>query len=73
MMRQYYGILARVLSLKLRKAIDIIRVGSVFGAKYASYILCQVGNIDCFRACPLTHCGLVMPYGDIDLGQNWLR
>ena len=21
----------------------------------------------------LTHCGLVMPYGDIDLGQQWLR
>ena len=21
----------------------------------------------------LTHCGLVMPYGDIDLGQHWLR
>ena len=22
---------------------------------------------------PLTHCGLVMPYGDIDLNQHWLR
>ena len=21
----------------------------------------------------LTHCGLMMPYGDIDLGQHWLR
>ena len=21
----------------------------------------------------LTHCGLVMPYGDIDQEQNWLR
>ena len=21
----------------------------------------------------LTHCGLVTPYGDIDLGQHWLR
>ena len=21
----------------------------------------------------LTHCDLVMPYGDIDLGQHWLR
>ena len=21
----------------------------------------------------LSHCGLVMPYGDIDLGQHWLR
>ena len=21
----------------------------------------------------LTHCGLVMPYGDIDLGRHWLR
>ena len=21
----------------------------------------------------LTHCGLVMPYGDVNLGQNWLR
>ena len=21
----------------------------------------------------LTHCGLVMPYGDIELGQYWLR
>ena len=21
----------------------------------------------------LTHCGLAMPYGDIDLGQHWLR
>ena len=21
----------------------------------------------------LTHCGLVMPYGDIDLGQHWIR
>ena len=20
----------------------------------------------------LTHCGLVMPYGDLDLGQHWL-
>ena len=22
---------------------------------------------------PLTHCGLVTPYGDIDLGQHWLK
>ena len=21
----------------------------------------------------LTHCGLVMPYGDMELGQHWLR
>ena len=21
----------------------------------------------------LIHCGLMMPYGDIDLGQHWLR
>ena len=21
----------------------------------------------------LTHCGLVMPYGHIDLGQHWLK
>ena len=21
----------------------------------------------------LNHCGLVTPYGNIDLGQNWLR
>ena len=21
----------------------------------------------------LTHCGLMMPYGDRDLGQHWLR
>ena len=21
----------------------------------------------------LTHCGLVMPYGNIDLGQQWLK
>ena len=21
----------------------------------------------------LTHCGLMTPYGDIDLGQHWLR
>ena len=21
----------------------------------------------------LTHCGLVTPYGDVDLGQHWLR
>ena len=21
----------------------------------------------------LTHCGLVMPYGDRDLGQHWLK
>ena len=21
----------------------------------------------------LTHCGLVIPYGNIDLGQHWLR
>ena len=23
--------------------------------------------------CPLIHCGLVTPYGDIDHGQHWLR
>ena len=23
--------------------------------------------------CKLTHCGLVMPFGDKDLGQQWLR
>ena len=26
-----------------------------------------------FTVNKLTHCGLVMPYGDIDLGQHWLR
>ena len=26
----------------------------------------------CVMFC-LTHCGLVMPYGDIDLGQHWPR
>ena len=26
-----------------------------------------------FSTRPLTHCGLVMPYGDRDLGQHWLR
>ena len=25
------------------------------------------------NASSLIHCGLVMPYGDIDLGQHWLR
>ena len=25
------------------------------------------------KICNLTHCGLVTPYGDIDLGQHWLR
>ena len=25
------------------------------------------------RANELTHCGLVMPYGDMELGQHWLR
>ena len=26
---------------------------------------------DLFYCCPLTHCGLEMPYGDIDLGRHW--
>ena len=26
-----------------------------------------------FKLEPLTHCGLVTPYGAIDLGQHWLR
>ena len=26
-----------------------------------------------WKLCMLTHCGLVMPYGDIGLGQHWLR
>ena len=26
----------------------------------------------CSWRCPLTHCGLVVPYGNIDIGQNWL-
>ena len=25
------------------------------------------------RNSDLTHCGLVMPYGDMELGQHWLR
>ena len=25
------------------------------------------------KSCHLTHWGLVMPFGDIDLGQHWLR
>ena len=28
---------------------------------------------DTFKHFSLTHCGLVMPYGDRDLGQHWLR
>ena len=28
---------------------------------------CQIGTR------PLTHCGLVMPYGDIEQGEHWLR
>ena len=32
------------------------------------------GWIFCLSAsCNLTHCGLVTPYGDIDLDQHWLR
>ena len=29
-------------------------------------------NVNCkMLSIRLTHCGLVMPYGDIDLGQHW--
>ena len=29
--------------------------------------------IECDTDSALTHCGLVTPYGDTDLGQHWLR
>ena len=44
-----------------------------------SWLCDYLFNADCiFKACtnmtsPLTHCGLMTPYGDIDLGQHWLR
>ena len=36
---------------------------------------CHMGNFKkvSLKRCNLTHCGLVMPYGDIEQGQHWLR
>ena len=46
---------------------------------YLHYGICET-NLLCFVRCCvipmswlLTHCGLVTPYGDIDLGRHWLR
>ena len=51
----------------------------------SQYYTVPVFRTDCTHACstlfsdppthtiPLTHCGLETPYGDIDLGQHWLR
>ena len=37
-------------------------------------LLCRVVSENrVFIAVTLTHCGLVTPYGDIDLGQHWVR
>ena len=36
-------------------------------------ITTSVAKSDTFLMQKLPHCGLVMPYGDMDLGQHWLR
>ena len=33
----------------------------------------EIGSNEAVYICPLTHCGLVTPYGDIDLGQHSSR
>ena len=32
----------------------------------------KISTISQVNHCALTYCGLVMPYGDIDLGQHWI-
>ena len=33
----------------------------------------NIDKVDSIRECPLTHCGVLTPYGDIDLDQHCLR
>ena len=35
----------------------------------SDYLTC----ISCDKTCIITHCGLVMPYGNIEQGQHWFR
>ena len=45
--------------------------------KSAARVITMIGGIFIQNTGPalkhLTHCGLVTPYGDIDLGLHWLR
>ena len=44
-------------------------------ASIAKYVdnFCHLGFMEDNFMAILTHCVLVMPYGDIDVGQHWLR
>ena len=44
---------------------DVKPVSQWFGT-WSAAIICKISSAE------LTHCGLVTPYGNLDLGQHWL-
>ena len=51
---------------KIFEEVGVYTLGRVYVCEY-NYS--QISNI----ICTLTHCGLMTPYGDRDLGHHWLR
>ena len=50
---------------------DMGKIGHYQITTQASY-MCEIFGMYC-KSSSLTHYALVMPYGNIDLGQHWLR
>ena len=54
-----------------------IKLQVFFSYRFADYTAIGQMHIQCINSLGaisvLTHCGLVTPYGDRDLGQHWLR